>query len=437
MIYAHECAPYNRAASTIGAQRAYQFAKWLPEFGWNAIVLACDVKRRYSINPLSSWESSISDEVKQHLSNWDKNSSITIPLPSLQYDGIFDKWWLSSVEINSKGSFVPKPGKLLGIKRKVASLFKLKQGDYSQAWQKVAELAAQTVIKEINVSAQLACHGPDASVFVANKIAKTENIPWVVDFRDPVFQPHGMFQKPVIEKLFTGFSKSWSASINVNDVLSQMDETYFKKKAYTITNGYNEDEFNFKLDKNYLSEGEEVKLLYAGNIYYPKQKLTLFFELLSLLTSDKLNYKFYYYGDNGDLIKQYALKYDVLDSVKIKSSINREDVPKLLKSADIQVIFPMQEDAGGYYKDGLLPGKFFEYLGSKKPILCLSNMQTMLERTIRDLDAGLATSNLDEAKNWMYNLAGIEQANHLKREQFSRKSTTHKLANVLDNTQRI
>ena len=34
LVFAHECAPYNRAESMIGAQRPAQFAKYLPEFGW-------------------------------------------------------------------------------------------------------------------------------------------------------------------------------------------------------------------------------------------------------------------------------------------------------------------------------------------------------------------------------------------------------------------
>ena len=46
LLFAHECAPYHHAEGTIGAQRPAQFAAHLPEFGWRAIVVCCDGKRR-------------------------------------------------------------------------------------------------------------------------------------------------------------------------------------------------------------------------------------------------------------------------------------------------------------------------------------------------------------------------------------------------------
>jgi glycosyltransferase involved in cell wall biosynthesis len=439
LIYAHECAPYNRDASSIGAQRPYQFAKWLPDSGWNAIVLTCDSKLRYSVDPASNWKTQVHNTISNSMQNWDQTSSITIPLPSLAYDSIFDKWWLSSVSITDKGSFSPLPGKLLGLKRKIASVVKLKQGDYSQAWQKVARYAAECILDITEVTAQVACHGPDAGAFVAEKIYKEHNIPWVVDFRDPVFQPHGKLQLPAIKSLFNRFSKTWSASINVNHTLSKMDEDFFNKKAYTITNGYDEDEFDIDLEKNCLSDGDELKFLYTGNIFYPNQIISLFFELLNELKLKGIDYKFYYYGQSMEVINTYSQKYNVSDKVEIRDFVDRSEVASLLLSADIQVIFPMQESDGGYYTDGLLPGKFFEYLGSAKPILCMSEMNTMLERTIYETGSGLVSNNPKTIASLLMDYMSkgkkdaIATVKKVEIEKYKRRNQANQLAQVLNN----
>src|SRR5687767_4208684 len=46
LFFAYACAPYNRPESTIGAQRPAKFAKYLPQFGWRAIVICADARAK-------------------------------------------------------------------------------------------------------------------------------------------------------------------------------------------------------------------------------------------------------------------------------------------------------------------------------------------------------------------------------------------------------
>src|SRR5688572_26161503 len=91
LIFAHECAPYNRVESTIGAQRPAQFAKYLPEFGWRAIVICCDSRQRESAERADS--ESIAKQVRQTLRSAGPGDSVVIPTPSLKWDGWLDRWW--------------------------------------------------------------------------------------------------------------------------------------------------------------------------------------------------------------------------------------------------------------------------------------------------------------------------------------------------------
>lgn len=75
---------------------------------------------------------------------------------------------------------------------------------------------------------------------------------------------------------------------------------------------------------------------------------------------------------------------------------------------------------------GMMTTKFFEALGCEKPILCIPSDEGCLAQTIRDTNAGLASSDLDEIKafildkyhEWQRN--GYTHQAVVNKEQFSR-----------------
>jgi hypothetical protein len=71
--------------------------------------------------------------------------------------------------------------------------------------------------------------------------------------------------------------------------------------------------------------------------------------------------------------------------------------------------------------------KFFEALGVEKPILCVQSDEECLARVIRETNAGLAATNVEEIKKFIlhhYNQwlkHGYTQINIINKEQFSRQ----------------
>jgi hypothetical protein len=76
---------------------------------------------------------------------------------------------------------------------------------------------------------------------------------------------------------------------------------------------------------------------------------------------------------------------------------------------------------------GMMTTKFFEALGCEKPILCTPSDNGLLTKTIRDTNAGLASSDMDEIKafildkyhEWQQN--GFTRQAVINKEQFSRQ----------------
>lgn len=86
---------------------------------------------------------------------------------------------------------------------------------------------------------------------------------------------------------------------------------------------------------------------------------------------------------------------------------------------------------------GMMTTKFFEALGCEKPILCIPSDEGCLAQTIRDTNAGLASSDLDEIKafildkyhEWQHN--GYTHQAVVNKEQFSRRHQAEQFEQLL------
>ena len=75
----------------------------------------------------------------------------------------------------------------------------------------------------------------------------------------------------------------------------------------------------------------------------------------------------------------------------------------------------------------MMTTKFYEALGCEKPVLCVPSDESVLAATIRDTNAGIATDNKEEIKQfilekyheWQANGYTHQEVRH--KEQFSRE----------------
>ncbi len=436
LIHAYECTPYHRPGSTIGAQRPYQFAKHLPKFGWRAIVLCCDYSRRYSLDTKMEWQSVIRNEVCAALANWDRTKSLTIPLPSLMYADTLDKVWLNSVKIDHKiGIFLPKNGWKIGMMRRAITFFKLFRGDHSQSWQKVAICASKEILRQgINIDIQIAEHGPDAGVFIARKIFRDHRVPWVIDFRDPVLFSFKGLAYNVMRFLYPILFRTARATINVNENWVSNDKNLFHKPAYEISNGFDEEEF-FLNSEIFFSPRYSITFFYPGNIYPPGQRADDFFFFLKELMNVGFEFQFIYCGNSFEYFKQLSEKFAVEKYCVLMPNIARKDVISYYSQSDYLVIFPLKDTDSPYYYDGFIPGKFLEFIGSRKPILCFSSTDSILERTLKKVGNGIVFKTPLDAKRWFLNKDwkdNLPPINWDERNKFSREYLSKILANILN-----
>ena len=436
IMYAHECTPYHSAGATVGAQRPAQLAKWLPKFGWNLIVLCCDIKSRNTLDPRGDWEKEIENQVLDVLSKWNKKSSLIINLPSLMYDGFWDKVWQSLVVNQPNGTVRPVPGKINVLKRKIASLMKLLFGDYSQPFQPVGTLAAKTIAKNHQIEVQIGEYGPDAGVFIAKQINKELRIPWLADFRDPWIQVFNQKLRPLARLICRKHIKTASHIVNVTPYWAEMDAVDYHKSSTCITNGFDPEEYK---DLNRANFDGTLSMWFGGSLR-AEHRIELLLKAIKLLYQDSdvdTDILFRYRGANWEELRNTAQTFDVHQYCDVQDYVARDEALELMGQSNILISPTLVKTEDVYWKNGVYPGKIFEYMGLGKYVVNIPGDNGQLDELIERTKIGHTFSSEIELKDFLkhatQNPDTLKLNNKQEIQQYTRESVARDMATILDN----
>ena len=441
LIFAYECYPYNRTGSAIGAQRPYQFAKHLSELGWKVIVLCCDKEQRRKLKKqdLIPETNRLFLEYKLELKN---KSYIIVPLPSLKSHGWVDWVWSLSVKQGPGNTYIAK-GFPFNVFRKTATVYnQLMHGDYSWSWVPVADQFAQLVVEQQSVQILVGEHSPDAGIILADRFSRRHRIPWIADFRDPALR----FLTGYFARLYKGVVQrivsSASCTLTVSDYWSNLDEKLFNKKSHVVMNGYDQEFF----DKIQAHQFSAFTVSYFGSFDQAYQDILPSLEaFLCLLKQNNYasNIQLFYRGLAYKEFMKHCKDVGIPSAhLNVEGFCTREETAAYMKGSQVLLIYSVSLDktTNIYEKQGVYPGKVFEYIGANRPILLIPSDHNIMAALIGGEHRGMATSSVQEAKcflqekynNWC-NGDFIPTIHH-NDEVYSRKYQAIQLDRILSDT---
>lgn len=195
---------------------------------------------------------------------------------------------------------------------------------------------------------------------------KFKNVLWIADFRDPIRND----VYPDIIKYFFGLYEK--KIINYADIITSVSPNFIYNpthKLNVISNGYDLDDYNDHCDSLYGND--KFVFSYTGSLYNGKQDITVFFKILKELIEEKIiieeDLEIIYAGKNANL---FSDQYKNLLSDNIINNfgyVTRKESIDIQKKSNILILASWNEiDYQGH-----ITGKLYEYLMSKKPILCI------------------------------------------------------------------
>jgi len=234
-------------------------------------------------------------------------------------------------------------------------------GDTRNEWLPIAYLYALKLIKERNHHLLITSHEPMVDTLLGLILKRKLGIKWIADLGDPICAGYyPAFWKPILRRIERTVLFRADKVLVTNELLREVYAKDFlvpKERLLVITQGFDLEFFEAQKKRD-RKRGEKFTLAYTGSFYRGFRDPAVLVESLKKLPFD---YELWLAGR----IEGFLPAFDGLkDKVKYFGVLPHGKVLELQARADVLIYL-------GNKLKSQIPGKFYEYLGSRKPILCV------------------------------------------------------------------
>jgi len=366
----------------IGSIRPGALAKYLPKFGWEAVVLT----PRYGEGKRPPFATVIETDYADVIAN------LKAKLRLDPQRGLHQQ--LNLPQHNQPGRALPHTKVIAWLK----SL--LSFPDETRGWLPSAMAEVQRLGTAPTVDAILSTSPPVSTHLIAAAAKKKLGVPWVADLRDLWVAPEtshwgmDLLQRRLERKTFSSADAIVTVSENWAQFLSQRHSS---KTVYWALTGFDPDEYA----NQQRPLTSTFSITYTGILYQGKRDPTLLFEVLQELLHEKLlardEVRVRFYGRCEPWLVALVERFQLQDVVELRGSVSREESLASQQEAQLLLLLGMNvaSDAGCY------PGKLFEYLAAGRPIVALGGLRGALTNLLNDTKAGLHVFSKLELRNYL------------------------------------
>lgn len=384
----------------IGSLRLEKLAKYLPEFGWEPIILTVTPERCDYLLPTTTPSANIIRTRDFELVNEFKKRLNINP-----NDSLFNM----EKDINDKPITKAHPIKLKTVDI-LRWLFRqlICFPDSNIGWYHIIKKNYTDLLKDYKIDLLFSSSLPNTAHLIGHHLKEVLHVPWIADFRDLWTQNH-YFRRiyplwKIEQKLEKNVLKTCNAMVTVSKPLAEQLKMHHKKHVAVITNGFDWDDYNCEcaIKKN---KNGKLRIVYTGMIHSYKQDPTFLFSAVQGLLNEGFLHKeelsIDFYGHHLRWVKQISQKWDIKKNVNFHGAVPYKKSIQKQREADILLLLKwMDKQAKGIYT-----GKVFEYLGAGKPILAVGPSGGVLDELLKETGAGLSGSSVEEVKtilkNWI------------------------------------
>lgn len=409
-----------------GVQRWLKFAKYLPKYNWHPIILTVDPK--YASYP--QLDLSLDTEVKK--------SYEVYRTKTFEWYNIYKK--LTKNEIPYGGFSNVQSQSLL---QKISKFLRgnLFIPDPRKGWNKYALKKAKELIKKHSISNIITTSPPHSSQLIGLKLKKRFHVNWIADLRDPWTDIYyysdlnhlnitSRINRSLERQVLEAADSIITVSVGVKKILQSKTKKHLNIDV--ISNGYDVDDFKIGFPSKL---NDELTITYTGTIS-EKYDINTFIEVLRAIENEgDIKVKLRFVGSIPESIKlQLVAKLGPAYVSFIGYVPHQESIKYLLSSDLLLLVIPKTEQ-----NEGIITGKIFEYLASKRPILCLGPVNGDAARIIQQCNSG-ETFDYSDFRSMHNYISSIKSETSKKykftSKKYDREALTLELSKVMNSLNR-
>jgi len=392
-----------------GVQRVLKFCKYLNETDWKPIILTVEN------GDFPVFDQTLEKDVLGYKIYRSKSYSFHKIFNSLNKKSTTPTFQLSSAK---------KDGFLIKLSRWIRLNLVIPDGRVG--WYFDSINVGKKIFGENKIDAIFSSAPPYTTHLIAKKLALSNNLPWVADFRDPWTDRFYYYENKrwwITSKLDKVLEDSVINSAQKCVTVSKKISRSFTRNFKVIHNGYDEEDFlNVYPDK----DKENVVIRYLGTMT-KSQNPKNFFDVISKLNFNKNKYKVELIGNIHPDVKVYIQNQGFEKFVEFISYVNhREAIQKMVNSHFLLMVIPNTTK-----NKGIVTGKLFEYIRSMSKIIMIGPLDSDAAEIINDTSSGRCF-DYDNSTDIVQYLESGKYPETINFEKYSRKNLTSYLVEILE-----
>lgn len=354
---------------TIGSIRPGALAKYLPQFGWEVVVVTPGGQNgpRPSARVIETAYEDVLKKWKRRIPGLDQDKPLQAQLK------------VQATKPREKNSL----GRTVNF---VKSL--LVYPDDTKGWVPLAVEAIKKI--DFPIDAVLSTAPPITTHLIAVEARQKFGCPWIADFRDlwatNLDNPHEAILHPWDRRLEKNCLRSADALVTVSRPWAdRLHDLYPKKSVHVITNGFDPDDFagySTPVSRNF-------SISYTGQLYAGKRDPTALFEVVHELIAegivDRRRMQIRFYGPIESWLQPLIERYGLDGVVEVHGSIGRSEALQRQQESQLLLLLGWANPQ----ETGQHTGKLFEYFGARRPILAVGGVPGVLTETLEETGAGI------------------------------------------------
>jgi glycosyltransferase involved in cell wall biosynthesis len=360
---------YWPPAGGVAVQRWLKFSKYLPENGWQPIIVTVK-DGSYPYTDLSL-QKEVLPTIEVHRTktlepftwyNWLRGKKGK-QLPTALLDSTAPKSLFQQLaEFIRANFFIP---------------------DARKGWVKYAVAEGAKMIRSKKIDAIVTTGPPHSSHLIGCTLQKQFGVKWLADFRDPwtgIFTNHYLPRThwaKVRDKKLEEMVLKQADAVSVIGPSMKKDFEHLAKKIEIIWNGFDEADTANLLT---VHHNDVFTIRYVGNLFASQQIPAFWKAVKRLVEQENAALKIELIGRVDESVKTLIAQYQLANLVTYSDFVSHQEAVDLMCRADA-LLFAIPQVPGN---ERILTGKIFEYLAARKPILAFGNVQGDAAELLRE-----------------------------------------------------
>jgi hypothetical protein len=219
---------------------------------------------------------------------------------------------------------------------------------------------------------------PDSTHLVAGRIARRTRIPWVADFRDPwiglhLRTPPTSFHRSIHHRMEARVAGADRVLVTTDWQKKILEEKHPGCNVVKIPNGFDEEDFSETMNGENTGKGPDgsFRIVHCGMLTLGRTSGPFLDGLDRFLRSrpeSRGKVKVVFAGARESNNEEAVDRLGLSDTVEFMDNLPHSECVRLERGSHILLLIKHDDDK---YR-GLIPGKLFEYIGARRPILAIA-----------------------------------------------------------------